>query len=364
MNELTEVRALFDDPPEPDARVVTAARARMTERRMPQRPPRRRRRAGLRLALPGVVAVGAAATVAVATLGGGAGAGPGTTPGPQKTELNARGVLLAAASQAEKQPEGRYWRKRTVAEAVSYPVGGYVVTRSSEGDTWSPRSASDTYVDYRRPLGVGPATDADRAAWREAGSPRTWRVRTADDPRWMTLTMSGPGAWETYRTTGAERRRLCGCDVEPWVERDRIARQPGGLEKLLFAEERRPGGLRLDAANTLLGGYQILTEATSPQVRGAAFRMLADRPGISLVEGVRDMKGRAGVALVGRGRTIGGGSGVFDVQVILHPTTFAVLGRQYVVVERGTRFPGLRPGAVVERQAVLHAGWTSEAPHH
>lgn len=76
------------------------------------------------------------------------------------------------------------------------------------------------------------------------------------------------------------------------------------------------------------------------------------------------MRGRTGIALSARGTTLGGGSGVFDYQLILDPRTYQVLGAQYVVVREGTRFPGVKPGAAVEREVTLVAGWTNEAPHH
>ncbi|MFG1997942.1 hypothetical protein ACGFNU_02195 [Spirillospora sp. NPDC048911] len=362
LNELTHVRALFDDPPEPSAHTVATARRRMTEDDRPRRP--WRSQAGL----AGLVAAGAAVTVAVATMSGGGSKTPETAP-TTGNKVGGNNILLAAAAQAEREKVGRYWRTRTVAEPVVYAAsGGYVVARKSEGDEWVPRSLADPLVSYNRPLGIGPATDADQAAWREAGSPRTWRVRTADDPRTITLTASGPGRWDTYRTSGAERKRMCKCEVEPWLEREKLASRPGGLERLLFPEREqraKVGGrtVRIDPANRLLASYDLLTQAASPKVRAAVFRLLAGQPGIRLVEGVRDMRGRAGIALVGRGTTIGGASGVFDVQVILDPGTHQVLGRQYVVVTKGGRFPGVRPGAVVERRAVLSAGWTNESPH-
>ncbi|MFI0448100.1 hypothetical protein [Actinomadura sp. 6N118] len=364
LNELTEVRALFDDPPAPSAQIVAAARERMTEEdERGQRRPWR-----LQAGLAGFVATAAAVTVAVTTLGGGGGPespGPGLIP---TTENGRDTILLAAAAQAEREQVGRYYRTRTVAEPVVYAApGGYVVARKSESDEWTPRSISDTYVAYHRSLGIGPATDTDQAAWRKAGSPRTVRVRTADDPRTITLTMSGPGARETFRTTGAERKRLCKCEVEPWMEREKLASQPGGLERLLFPEQQQQARLgdrplHIDPANRLLGSFDVLTKAASPKVRAAVFRLLAGQPGITMVDGVRDMRGRTGIALVGRGRTIGGADGVFDVQLIIDPKTYRVLGKQYVVVTKGGRFPGVQPGAVVERRAVLDAGWTNEAP--
>ncbi|KAB2348494.1 hypothetical protein [Actinomadura rudentiformis] len=366
LNELTEVRALFDDPPAPSAQVVAAARRRMAEDGRSERRPWR-----LQAGLAGLTAAAAAVTLAVATLGGGGSEPPRPEqPGATENKVGGNNILLAAAAKAEREQVGRYYRTRTVAEPVVYAApGGYVVARKSESDEWAPRSISDAYVAYHRPLGIGPATGADQAAWRKAGSPRKFRVRTADDPRTITLAISGPGEWETFRTTGAERKRLCKCDVEPWMEREKLASAPGGLERLLFPEKQKQARLgdrplRIDPANRLLGSYDVLTEAASPKVRAAVFRLLAGQPGITMVDGVRDMRGRTGVALVGRGTTIGGAGGVFDVQLIIDPKTYQVLGKQYVVVTKGGRFPGVQPGAVVERHAVLEAGWTNESPHH
>jgi hypothetical protein len=59
------------------------------------------------------------------------------------------------------------------------------------------------------------------------------------------------------------------------------------------------------------------------------------------------------------------GSGtVFDLQIILDPQTYQVLGYQRVVVKAGGANRGMAPGTILYNQVYLQAGWTDARPHH
>lgn len=157
-----------------------------------------------------------------------------------------------------------------------------------------------------------------------------------------------------------------------WKQQERVASDPTRLKALLFPWIAKEAQVKPQArreitrnpANELSASFQILTnQASSPKLRAAIFKLLADIPGVRPIGTVHDLKGRTGIALAARGTTLGGADGVFDYQLILDPKTHRILGDQRVVVRAGDLYPGMRPGTVVERSAIQGPDWTNEAPH-
>ncbi|MFC5754751.1 hypothetical protein [Actinomadura rugatobispora] len=410
MNEMKMVRDLLAEPAPPSVR-ATGAALQALESEIAGRRPRRRVRARRRLVgrmqlgLTGLVAAGAAAAVAVATLGGGGTA----VPQPEESGgTSARSILLAAAEQAAKEPTGRYWRVQTV-DGQAYRVGdegagGYTVLGyTSQWDRWTARSDSDDNVLYARDLGARPLTAADKAAWKKAGSPKTMRVWSND--HWATLSTVpgktygvGPGGWQEDRTTSERKKRaakdfeqVCAKmrkDGKPLSDADcralregpndvSVVADPSKVGELLFPKRTKqipaharevPAGLRTqerDAAGDLMSGFMFLTlRPATPEVRAAAFRLLAGVSGVRTIGSVTDDRGRTGIGLAARGTMQEGSGTVFDYQLILEPKTYRILSGRKVVVKPGGSMKGMRPGDVLNRDLVLQAGWTNETPHH
>ncbi|WP_067486261.1 CU044_5270 family protein [Actinomadura hibisca] len=399
MNELNQVRALLREPPPPSASVRTAALRSLEDgiagraprsRRTGPRPVRPRLRLGL-TGLTGLVAAGAATAVAVAALGGG-GTGPSPSASPPEGELSARSVLLAAAEHAAKEPTGRYWRVQTV-DGQAYRVGGAengytVLGYSVQSDEWRARSMDDPDMLYGRDLGARPLTPADAAAWKKAGSPKTFRVWSND--HWATLSTkpgetlgSLPARWSGESTTPAAKRaagrqakKICAekkpvdgpdfggkCDTRSPEEVERLVSDPKTVEKLLFGTSASSGAQ--DAGRDLMNSLDLLTRtAAPPTVRAAVFRALAKRPGVRVLGKVRDPKGRPGIALAARSVMQEGSGTVFDDRLVLEEGTYRILSNDRVVVRPGGRMRGMRPGDVLSQQVFLGIGWTNESPHH
>ncbi|WP_326645318.1 hypothetical protein OG884_12815 [Streptosporangium sp. NBC_01755] len=105
----------------------------------------------------------------------------------------------------------------------------------------------------------------------------------------------------------------------------------------------------------------------TPQVRGAAFRMLADLETIEVVRDVVDAEGRTGsaVAIEERVRAKAdakGGEGILRNRLIFDEATGRALARDSVVVRPGGLQAGFAPGTVWHSQTILEAGWTDEKP--
>ncbi|TDD80473.1 hypothetical protein [Actinomadura rubrisoli] len=349
MNELTEVRALFDDPPAPTAEVMAAARARLTEDETP-RTVQRRRRWGL-----GLAAGVAAAVVAAASIGGGAEA-----PKPPKEQAAgehdaARRMLLVAASKLEKEQPltpGRYWRQRTVhGQAYHVPPGkGYTVYTEVENDSWEARSKRDRRYFSVRANPVGPRTPEDEAAWRQAGSPARWTVGSDGDK--LSLTRDNKPLEEQRPTYVRNPNKGL---VSPET-RLRFGADPAAFVALVL----RDAGFVDGSANELMVGSLYLGDKlAAPKARAAVFRRLAGLRGVRSIGEVQDARGRQGIGLAAPWVERVDGS-VVEYQLVLDPKTYDILGDQSIVKKEGRN--GLRPGVRYDYTCTLSEGWTNETP--
>ena len=132
---------------------------------------------------------------------------PTTVHPPRGEPATAREVLLTAAAHVlASRTTGAYWRVQVVSGTI-WPGGTrahpYDISVATGYDQWNPKSPGQKEVDIARPLGTRPATAADAAAWRAAGSPASWRYsyRTGD------LTLGAPwggNLWPAVATTAAQ----------------------------------------------------------------------------------------------------------------------------------------------------------------
>jgi hypothetical protein len=355
--------------------------------------PRRRAAFGL-----GLVATAAAAVVGIATLGGTSPASPGHpaqghSGQGRPAELSAKSILLTAADKAAAEPMGRYWVYHLTG-GQSYhtgpATGGYtVVGYSTEQSSWTARSASDSDMMYSRDLGARPLTAADKAAWKKAGSPSTWKVWSND--HYATLSTkpgasfgTEPGTWSQDSTTPAQKKKNIAlmketCKKAPKTcekmaftslssqDRQKLASDPVRFKELLFPGWGNAIKVKgtMDAAHQLMAAYNFLTtQPASPQVRAAAFRLFAGLPGIRSVGKVQDASGRTGIGLAARATMQDGSATTFDEVLVLDAKTYQVLGDQRVVVKAGGSDRGMKPGTILYHDVVLQAGWTNQTPHH
>jgi hypothetical protein len=260
---------------------------------VPPRPGRGRARPSRKLVLlpAGALAAAVAVVAAIPLAGGGAGQSPagGDQHATPVRAKDARQVLLAAATRMETaQPStGRYWWQRLHSGHV-YDVGGYYVMGRIEQEVWSPFTAQDSHVQCSRWLGFQPVTEADRAAWVRAGSPAT--VESAGKKPTRTLTLEA-GQRECRSRPGNGDDRFYVAGVEYSLEQLRaLPTDPVQLRATL--SQAIPD---VDAELLFLAASDILVRTPSqPALQAAAYRMLADLPGISFVEGVTDILGRTG----------------------------------------------------------------------
>ncbi|NUR51771.1 MAG: CU044_5270 family protein [Hamadaea sp.] len=306
----------------------------------PDVPLRRAPRPRHRLALAGLVPTVAAAAIGIAVvLSTSDSASDPRPPQTQAESPTARSVLLAAAAQTATgtQPAGTYWITKT-EQQVRYDVGGYTVLARIENETWHALNPGVDDVSAITWLGAAPATAADEAAWKQAGSPTSWESVTPDGrPGRQISAAARDRKVEEVPPFGFAllNRDLTYADVQA------LPTDPGLLKAYLSGLD--PRGVDDELLFSL--GTQILTQLpVSPQVRAAVYRMLAEVPGLTITPSEQDAKGRTGVGVTHGFRNSDGST--YEVKLIIDPQSgdlLATADRQGSTLRLGDRFSDEAP---------------------
>ncbi|MEV0830009.1 CU044_5270 family protein [Nonomuraea rubra] len=364
MNDLDLVRGVYDDPPPPSAASVAAARRRMLSR------PARRRRAW-RMPL-GLVATATAVAVGLALTPGDdpVRPRPSVTTGPDTS--SPRGMMLAAATQAELQQQGRYWytHQRTAFAALALGrTGGYVVEERTEFFRWTGRSRGDGMSFYGRDFPGRPQTKADAGAWRAAGSPSSWRIRSSGLTRTLA---SEPGPWQEDDpdTQGGGVFHIGGLGRFTYRELQDLPTDPEGLRQVLCEGSIKLAGGRTGAPKRCEEPRRVLDQVFSllantpvpPKVRAGLMRLITDYPGVQRLGTVKDPLGRAAVALAAPFESADG-RGTIQRQVLFDQRTGRLLGSRDLQLEPGPDSEEWQvPGRVLNYWAIVDSGWTGAKP--
>ncbi|MFR9775895.1 CU044_5270 family protein [Micromonospora sp. MS34] len=379
MKVLADARPARLDPEagnRPDPYAIMAHPQPVTARAVP-RPTRRLVLAG---ALP-TVAVLAAGAVFL-TVGAG-GTGPAGTPGADgpaagttaPAPRTARDLLLVAAERSAADPTtgGRYW-VRELENGEPREVGPakrrYQVMARHGLRLWEAMTPGGRSVTLSRDLGAVPCTAEDREAWQADGSPTQWILPAPTDiPDAEPVIISGtPGPetvrWDSARPTprgvkaGKAAYDLAGGPIS-LAELAAVPTEPAALKawlvKRLKASEVQEATnySLLWSANTLLFDLPV-----SPQVRAAAYRMLADVPGVTSLGEVTDQRGRVGMA-VGFARK-GDGGHWSQLRLIIDPRTGQALASESW--DLGSGGAPTATGTLQSYALVTRAGFTNDNP--
>jgi hypothetical protein len=370
VDEITMVRTLLVAPPPPDPRVTANARQQLLQRAAARQPSRRRRWAlGLTAT---AAAAGTAAALAIVLPSSGHSGPAGDHGGLVTTEerplgtvsgRSAQAFLLAAATQLAQAPvsTGRYWCTQGVsAQLDAIGPGGMELTPPGGGKAQPASPASDyrySILDrqlmdacnqagstaivggYLQELGARPATAADAAAWRKAGSPQWlgWYAKGAVIPdhasaRQPTSKPAGP--------------------AEPPLPSDP---SPAQVRAYLL-DNRIDARIPKNALNGQLfsQALALLENPVSPAVRAADFQLLASIPGVQMRQGVKDPLGRTGTALW-LGNDLDEG---MITMTIIDPATGMVLAYDFLTPQPGWVYA---PGTV-QAYTAFTSTWTNSLP--
>ncbi|MEV5575426.1 CU044_5270 family protein [Spirillospora sp. NPDC052269] len=279
----------------------------------------------------------AAAGVAAVTL-----AGHGSAPVSPSSDGQARRVLLVAATRTESAPAtGRYFRFRTERGGLSL-VGSkdhpYKVVGKTVQDVWYPVASGTTGLFSFQQLGARPATPADAAAWRAAGSPDPVRVPCDEHVVYG-------GNKESQTTDRCARipmrpRPASSAPLEPGpgmfgqppvgLDLAKLSDNPATLRRQLLAWTRS-GGLNGpvegDSAQLWTAALYIIASPIGPvrpTLRAATYRVLAALPDVRSLGEVTDQKGRRGQALARTAKSSEGVAPGTD-RLVIDPRTGAPL---------------------------------------
>lgn len=215
---------------------------------------------------------------------------------PEARVTDARQLLLAAAQNTESGQEGtgRYWLRKSEI-GVIYDAGTYNIMTRETLDLWYPMSTQDSkVVNCQQKLGAQPLTEADRAAWVAAGSPASLTAKSTWLDLHQTELTTTPGDM-ICRSKPFHGQGMFGVgDVMLSLEQLRAL----PTDPVQLRETLQRHGPDIDAQRLIFAAMDILIRVPAPPaVRAAAYRMLAESPGIMLADNVKDQLGRGGSAV-------------------------------------------------------------------
>ena len=282
---------------------------------------------------------------------------------PQPSRLpTARQVLLTAAEHVTPGlASGKYWRVQLV-QGITYPGGTkadpYDISVTKSADQWNPASSGEKEWVISQQTGAHPATPADEAAWRAAGSPTAWTGGVPLSDLNVGVLPSYPYYWSHLAATTAASAGSATWQVSDgtvgYVEGDlpglsaaqfrqlpatqegmaRVLRQY--YKQLPCATEKHPTGCSTENQIIWDEAVRLLQDPVSQQVKAATFKVMAALPGVRVLGQMTDPLGRSGYAL--------------------DP------GEQAISLRARPLPPGGgRPGGPVERLAAGHRGAPADA---
>lgn len=402
---MDELELLADARPvsPPSVETVNEARRRLT-RQIYAKPASRWR---VRFLLPiaaGALAVSTGIVIGAQVLSPNSPAAPGAKgsaesarrpdTGPLKPDnRSAQQLLLVAAGQTLNQTDpgsGKYWLS-TWEEGQLLQVGHqgaeYAIMGRYSNSQW--HSDKDSFhVFETRWAGAEPASDADKAAWKKAGSPSSWPIA------------QGPGCpsdpSKSYTIAAAKTSRVSRSDdgAGNAGKAGKVGKEPsqfGVLGEYLTADQIRalpsdPAALKqwlidviqkqnlphrtdVELGESLFSGVQNLLffNPITPQVRAAAYKVLAGVPGVTSLGAVKDSAGRNGVAVSVTGNDTveeqrADSGGPYAVSIVFSPDTGDTLSFETRLLKPADYLSWVPKGALFSYRTVTQTRWTNDEP--
>ncbi|GAA3599273.1 hypothetical protein GCM10022419_098740 [Nonomuraea rosea] len=311
---------------------------------------------------------GAAAAVALA-LAVGVPSGSLARLSPDPTVAPSRGpearqILLAAAGATAKAPsDGAYWRTSVVTgQLILSPDRRYVIKRESARETWLTRRYGVQDRWSGRYLGASPATMEDEAAWRAAGQPTAWQY-PADvtglgkvAPKALVGAAPGEARSGPHRVRWRDAGGILTKQLIDWKALRTIPTDPTALRAFLVTHIAREKGAyvgREMEAELRATCLELITALpVRPEVRSAAYQILASIPGMRPEGAVTDPLGRMGQGLSYQ-------NGLDDERLVIDPESGLPLAAE--TRSRATTDDG-REVQIGYFTAYKQIGWTDEGP--
>ncbi|MFC4466083.1 CU044_5270 family protein [Streptomyces xiangluensis] len=321
----------------------------------------------------GAVATVAASAIVVGTLVGQDSRGttsaqPGTRPpSATATGLDGRMELLGAAkAAAASTAEGTYWQVTTRGENVDVvgEPGRRFAVRSTETQEWSVgvRPGTRSLMVIGLDAETEPRTAADEERWRAAGSPRQVESPADADGRMrLARTIGAPGRPTVMRTDSDNKIYALGPDNVSYQDLRKLPTDTAQLRRQfqrLYERDRGGENSGDRTAWMLRQAADVITMPVKPGTRAAAYRLLADLPGIRVQGSATDPLGRKGIGITlpDHAETP---LGSVEQRLVVDPSTGALLAELIVLAEPSAtaRQAGLDAGTTVNYSATTRMEW-------
>ncbi|WP_405623354.1 CU044_5270 family protein [Streptomyces sp. NBC_00076] len=297
-----------------------------------------------------------------------AAAGPGssTSHGQGDVRVDGRLELLSVAKKAETSTaDGTYWQTTTRSEDVDVvgEQGQLFAVRTTSTDEWSVGVRPGTRSLMVSGLNgvTAPRTEADAARWRAAGSPETMQAEVTGNAEGGTLGYTmGTGRPMVMRTDADDKIYALGPRNISYQDLRELPASSGELRRELerLHGEDSDAEIKDRTAYVLRQAADLITMPVKPAVRAAAYRVMAEQPGVRGLGRVTDPLGRegTGVAFPGTHETPLGG---VEQRLVVDPSTGGMLCEQLVLVAPSARAreAGLDAGTTVNYTATTHMSW-------
>ncbi|CAM5708908.1 hypothetical protein SALBM311S_09999 [Streptomyces alboniger] len=297
-----------------------------------------------------------------------AAAGPGssTSDGQGEVRVDGRLELLSVAKKAETSAaDGTYWQTTTRSEDVNVvgEPGKLFAVRTTSTDEWSVGVRPGTRSLMVSGLNgvTAPRTEADAARWRAAGSPETMQAEVMGNEEGGTLGYTmGTRRPMVMRTDADDKVYALGPRNVSYQDLRELPSDSGELGRELERLHGEDSGAEIKdrTAYVLRQAADLITMPVKPAVRAAAYRVMAEQPGVRGLGRVTDPLGRegAGVTFPGTYETPLGG---VEQRLVVDPSTGGMLCEQLVLVEPSARAreAGLAAGATVNYTATTRMSW-------
>jgi hypothetical protein len=356
MDEMTLVENMFTEP-KPAPEVAAVGRDRLLRLARGDSDGGPAQRAGWIWTRPQLAALGIGLTAAATLVAGVAVHGSDPSAGGRTAGSPARQFLLMAATRSAAAPAtGRYVRistETTEPVTLGSPKHPYQMLERRVDERWYPTKPGTDPWSASQHLGARPASPADEAAWRAAGSPTrmtascytSWPPRVSRPPGAVVKSDKKAGRSSGDTTAVGPVKPPCP-EITTYPGPVRVERMSGGLAAFMSPPSgldvtklsadparlkqqllawTRAGGLAGpvggDSAQLWAAVGTVLfapAGPVTPQVRAACYRVLADLPDVKSLGEVSDPNGRRGQALTRTGKPSEGVSGTSEYIIDLH----------------------------------------------
>ncbi|WP_033325684.1 CU044_5270 family protein [Streptomyces yerevanensis] len=296
--------------------------------------------------------------------------GSSASDGQGDVRVDGRLELLSVAKKAETPTaEGTYWQTTTRSEDVNVvgAAGGkgqLFAVRDTSTAQWSVgvRPGTRSLMVSGLDAVIAPRTKEDEARWRAAGSPETMEAEVTGNEAGGTLGYTmGTRPPMVMRTDADDKIYALGPHNVSYQDLRELPSDSGELRRQLEKLHGEDSGAEAGVGRTayvLRQAANLITMPVKPAVRAAAYRVMAEMPGVRGLGSVSDPLGRkgAGFTFPGTSRTP---LGSVEQRLVVDPSTGAMLSEQLVLVEPSAKAQkaGLDAGTTVNYTATTRMSW-------